>query len=834
MIAVEQREASQRGLPHTSLPLLCIALLLGSAGTVSVAWSQTPLTKALLLNAPAGPTNVAESASDLRAFSKAAEKRLAEARTELAATKTEDPGITNRPSGISLQDSSLRRALLERLVRIYEQQISYAAELEAVKNRRTELARQAQSWTGFSEPRPYSILLTDSLREAIQIERLEVANGESALSMLTTLVDQNRTVLKQAEERIRQINEQLEGNRDAKAAGELTWHGEFERLRSQTAAGGMAALDLERQIRQERLAGSRIRLGLLERQLVIANAGARFTEADMEKVTARLEATQRDLQTELALAETRRRAASQALDSAAEELRRIQAQPVADPSASARAAEQIEVRRAQLETADVAINVLRFLLEALNVERAIWEVRFAAHGSGSVETIRQTERQLDHFARRVDLWKSYYRQQSENASSQLALQEGRLADLNAAADLVPLVRERVATLRERDQLLLRIVRHIERGDRLIRRLGEEMREAAGNLPFSGRVRNIFSDAGSLLGRLWGFEVFVAQDTITVDGQQITGKRSVTLGKIISAILILVIGIWVSDLLSRVLEPVFVKRFKIEANQANLIRRWVRVVLVFSLTLFSLVSVKIPLTMFAFAGGALAIGLGFGMQTILKNFVSGIIILFERPFRVGDVLDVAGQRGTVVSVGIRSSVLQLWDGTETLIPNSALLENAVTNWTYSNAKVRFVISVGVAYGSDTRLVVQTLTEIPGRHGLVEKDPAPQVFFVNFADSSLSFELRFWVNVRKANSAQVASDLRQMIANTFGERGIVMAYPHRDVHVDSAHPLRVQILPIADAAPLGNGSGEKAKPPANVDQGRIEQPVSTDSKPAPQLP
>jgi len=834
MIAVEQREASQRGLPHTSLPLLCIALLLGSAGTVSVAWSQTPLTKALLLNAPAGPTNVAESASDLRAFSKAAEKRLAEARTELAATKTEDPGITNRPIGISLQDSSLRRALLERLVRIYEQQISYAAELEAVKNRRTELARQAQSWTGFSEPRPYSILLTDSLREAIQIERLEVANGESALSMLTTLVDQNRTVLKQAEERIRQINEQLEGNRDAKAAGELTWHGEFERLRSQTAAGGMAALDLERQIRQERLAGSRIRLGLLERQLVIANAGARFTEADMEKVTARLEATQRDLQTELALAETRRRAASQALDSAAEELRRIQAQPVADPAASARAAEQIEVRRAQLETADVAINVLRFLLEALNVERAIWEVRFAAHGSGSVETIRQTERQLDHFARRVDLWKSYYRQQSENASSQLALQEGRLADLNAAADLVPLVRERVATLRERDQLLLRIVRHIERGDRLIRRLGEEMREAAGNLPFSGRVRNIFSDAGSLLGRLWGFEVFVAQDTITVDGQQITGKRSVTLGKIISAILILVIGIWVSDLLSRVLEPVFVKRFKIEANQANLIRRWVRVVLVFSLTLFSLVSVKIPLTMFAFAGGALAIGLGFGMQTILKNFVSGIIILFERPFQVGDVLDVAGQRGTVVSVGIRSSVLQLWDGTETLIPNSALLENAVTNWTYSNAKVRFVISVGVAYGSDTRLVVQTLTEIPGRHGLVEKDPAPQVFFVNFADSSLSFELRFWVNVRKANSAQVASDLRQMIANTFGERGIVMAYPHRDVHVDSAHPLRVQILPIADAAPLGNGSGEKAKPPANVDQGRIEQPVSTDSKPAPQLP
>jgi potassium efflux system protein len=232
-------------------------------------------------------------------------------------------------------------------------------------------------------------------------------------------------------------------------------------------------------------------------------------------------------------------------------------------------------------------------------------------------------------------------------------------------------------------------------------------------------------------------LFTAEDTITVDGQKITGKRSVTIGKIIMAVFILVVGIWITGLIARVLEPLIIRRLKIEANQARLIRRWLRALMVACLVLFSLVSVKIPLTVFAFAGGALAIGLGFGMQTMLKNFVSGIIILFERPFRVGDVLDIAGQRGSVTSIGLRASVLQLWDGTETLIPNSTLLENNLTNWTYTNRKVRFLVTVGVAYGSDLRRVIESLGEAAERHGLVEKDPKPQVLLTEFGDSTVNF-------------------------------------------------------------------------------------------------
>lgn len=158
--------------------------------------------------------------------------------------------------------------------------------------------------------------------------------------------------------------------------------------------------------------------------------------------------------------------------------------------------------------------------------------------------------------------------------------------------------------------------------------------------------------------------------------------------------------------------------------------------------------------------------------------------------MGDVLDIEGRRGTVTSIGIRSSVILFWDGTETLIPNSSLLENNLTNWTFSNRTVRFTVSVGVAYGSDTAHVTRLLAEVVERHGLVQKEPAPQVLLTDFCDSTISFEIRFWVDVAKHNAAQVASDLRHMIAKAFAEHGISMAFPQRDLHWDSK-PLQVQL-------------------------------------------
>lgn len=773
-----------------SCSLLVVALAVLSSGQTPQAPGGTPVLPGV--RAPSGATNLTNSTEDAGAGGnaiKSTQERLAKVRAELVA-RTE-----SAPAG------SLRVSLLQRLERLYEQQISYIPELEALKVRRAARGREARSWTSFAEPRPYSIFLSDNLRESIRVERVEISKAESALTILMRLIEEYRVSVNRAEERIRGLNDALEKTKDAEV---LTRERETERLRSQAAAATISVLDLERQMQEERLGASRDHLGLLERQLVIAKAATAFTEEDLRKVQGILQSGQRQIERELAETESRKSAAADALDAAEDSLRRVQAELNVDVSGLTRAAELVSVRRIQAETIDTVVNGLRFILHAGAFWPAIWEARFESYGSRSAETLRWGEHQLSEFRSRIELWKSYYTTQLEAAASQISLQEERLAGLDPASDLASLVRERLASLRERDQLLLRVVRNIEGGDHLVEHLDESLSEASAKLPFWGRVRNAFSDTRSFLSRIWNLELFAVQDTIVVDGQEITGKRAITFGKIASAILILVIGFWAASQLSRWTQPLIIKRFKIDPEQARLIHRWVRVVAAVSLAVFSLVSVKIPLTVFAFAGGALAIALGFGMQTLLKNFVCGIIILFERPFHVGDILDVSGQRGKLVDVGIRSSVLQLWDNTETLIPNSALLENSVTNWTYSNRKVRFTISVGVDYQSDTRRVVAVLTEITKRHGLVEKDPEPQILFVDFGESVLMFEVRFWVDVIKTNAAQVSSDLRQMIAVSFAEQGIVIAFPQRSVHLDGGQPLQVQVVPVSGRAAEKSGA------------------------------
>ena len=210
--------------------------------------------------------------------------------------------------------------------------------------------------------------------------------------------------------------------------------------------------------------------------------------------------------------------------------------------------------------------------------------------------------------------------------------------------------------------------------------------------------------------------------------------------------------------------------------------------------------KIPLTVFAFLGGALAIGVGFGTQTLIKNFISGIIVLVERKVRVGDVLDVEGIVGTVVEINTRSSVIRGGDDLETIIPNSMFLENRVTSLTLSSAKVRRSVRVGAAYGTSPQLVMDILRESAARHGLICKEPAPFAVFDDFGDNALMFTLYFWVDLHaQAGAMIVASDLRLMIEKRFTEAGVGIPYPQRDMHLTTDRPIQVEWAPRAAPEP-----------------------------------
>ena len=180
--------------------------------------------------------------------------------------------------------------------------------------------------------------------------------------------------------------------------------------------------------------------------------------------------------------------------------------------------------------------------------------------------------------------------------------------------------------------------------------------------------------------------------------------------------------------------------------------------------------------------ALGVGIGFGLQGVVNNFVCGLILLFERPVRVGDYIEFGGQWAEIKRIGLRATTVQTFDQADVIIPNADLVSNQVTNWTLSSRQVRLIVPVGVAYGSDIPLVMETLTACAKEHSLISKHPTPQVLFLNFGESSLDFDLRVWVPDAD-NRLKVGSELRQEIDRRFREAKIEIAFPQRDLHVRS---------------------------------------------------
>lgn len=212
---------------------------------------------------------------------------------------------------------------------------------------------------------------------------------------------------------------------------------------------------------------------------------------------------------------------------------------------------------------------------------------------------------------------------------------------------------------------------------------------------------------------------------------------------------------------------------------------------------------INLSSLAFMAGALGIGIGFGLQNIVNNFVSGIILLFDPSIQVGDMVQIGEDWGTVHRINIRTTIVQTFDNASLIIPNSEMLSNRVMNWSYKDPKVRRQVDVGVAYGSDVQLVRKILLKIVGDMPEIMNDPAPRVDFVDFADSALIFRVRFWISSPNFWLA-APTELRFRIDEEFKKNGIEIAFPQQDIHIRSASGLD-DILKLKDlATPLKKDS------------------------------
>lgn len=248
-------------------------------------------------------------------------------------------------------------------------------------------------------------------------------------------------------------------------------------------------------------------------------------------------------------------------------------------------------------------------------------------------------------------------------------------------------------------------------------------------------------------------------------------------------LALVLMTWlVSRITSRVLTSKLLLKTKLSQDSIAVIQR----VMFFSLLILSSLIIlsffKIPLANFAILSGAIAIGVGFGAKTIIENFLSGWILMTERPIRIGDIVEFDDRFGTIVSIGNRATTIKRQDGAHLVIPNSQILESKLINLTIKDPYIRTVIRVGVSYGTDIDLVKTLLMEVADQNKFVLRDPEPMVVFEDFGDNSLVFDLHFWASVQATKVLRlIRSDLRFSISSVLAENDIVIAFPQRDVHL-----------------------------------------------------
>lgn len=294
--------------------------------------------------------------------------------------------------------------------------------------------------------------------------------------------------------------------------------------------------------------------------------------------------------------------------------------------------------------------------------------------------------------------------------------------------------------------------------------------------FSSWVEN----AGQWLRNIWEFELYQAEGT------------AVRLNQIIVAFLVFIAGSIISKRIARLMGNRLGKMGRLKKGMAFMIQRIFFYFMLIVVILIALPIAGIPITVFTVIGGALAIGVGFGVQNLFNNLISGIIIMLEQPIRVSDIIEIGNDEGRVADIGNRCVRVRRTDGVDLLVPNSHFLEQQVVNWTLFDSEVRGSVAVGIAYGSPTRQASEIILRIAREDRRVMKDQEPMVLFEDFGDNALVLRLFFWTRVATPmDLRRIQSDIRYRIDDEFREKHITVAFPQTDVHLDSLSPVDVRI-------------------------------------------
>jgi len=286
------------------------------------------------------------------------------------------------------------------------------------------------------------------------------------------------------------------------------------------------------------------------------------------------------------------------------------------------------------------------------------------------------------------------------------------------------------------------------------------------------VNETFLSIWNFITKVWAAELF--------------GAGTVTIGGVLMLIVLFALVVMAERLLQRLIIRRFLSKTRLQSSlQYGLSRIFGYLLMAIGFYIAFQIA-GFDLSSLAIVAASLGVGVGFGLQNIINNFVSGIIILAERPISIGDRIDVAGVAGRVTKIQLRSTTVVTNDNITMIVPNADFISNTVTNWSHGDPKVRIRVPVGVAYGTNLKLLQDLLLEAAVEHPKALRDPSPLVIFTEFGDNSLNFELAVWTEEMTATPIHFTSQMNFIIEKKLRDNDIEIPFPQRDLHVRSGLP------------------------------------------------
>ena len=668
--------------------------------------------------------------------------------------------------------------LLKYRAAILAQRRAVAEQSEELEAQHSETAEQLQLLrsAGMATPPPYSLLTLEDLLEQADAEADRHASIEAEIGATRELLSMMRKTHAERERQRRAAKDALGRNHDPAAAATLERALQRAQLISEVAQETVRLHAARLAAGQWELKCSDLRRTLLDEQVQVVASQVTFTPSDLKSIQQDLDHQEQQLKEQIAHKQTELQQAQQNWS----EAKSRENEPPAEPGA----AEALTAWRMARDCRQKQIAALNQRVGELGLLRYCWDARFAVRNrTTSVEEMRAMRDEIAAFSERLAQTRELAQLDFDQCRRDLAATEARLRDARSKSPaLIPWLQFEVDTLQQLAASDSNALLRVDEFANLIGRMTAELNEAIGDQT----PRPVLASTRAWLVTAWNYELASVDD------------HPITVRKLAGTLLFLLVGFFVSRWASRMLGRRVLPRFGLaEGNAAAL--QSIGFYLLFLLFAYcSLELIGVPLTVFAFLGGAVAIGVGFGSQNILNNFISGLILLFERPIRVGDLVDVDGVYGNIERVGARSTRIRTGANLEIIVPNSRLLENNVTNLTLSDERFRACVSVGVAYGSPTRQVAEILQQVVHEHPDVFNEPEPIILFKEFGDNSLAFEVHFWIRMRTLMQRQrIESAVRHLIDDRFREANITIAFPQRDIHLDTSAPLELLLRNAEDA-------------------------------------